>query len=141
MIILDGPMGTELLRRGAPTPAPGWSAYALDSHPELVRQIHDDYVHAGAQLHRGNTFRTQPEVFPDRYVELTRRAHELLEAAVSGSIMGSMSPIEDCYRPDLSSAEPIARIAHRKMAEALRDAGFGRIVCETFPHAHEARVA
>ena len=32
-ILLDGPMGTELLARGVPTPLPGWSAHALETNP------------------------------------------------------------------------------------------------------------
>ena len=151
MLILDGPMGTELGRRGVATPAPGWSAYALESSPESVRDIHRAYAVAGAQAHRGNTFRTQPKLFPERYVELALRAHALLRQGLAsagvpdpdagGSSFGCMAPIEDCYRPDLSPPESVARGAHRKMASALRDAGYARIVCETFPHAAEARIA
>ena len=33
--------------------------------------IHDAYAEAGAGLHRLNTFRAQPRIFPDRYRALT----------------------------------------------------------------------
>lgn len=140
-------MGTELGRRGVETPSPGWSAYAIESHPAVVVAIHAAYARAGAQAHRGNTFRTQPKIFPERYADLTRRAHELLRAAVTGAgrepraLIGCLAPVEDCYRPYLSPAPNAARAAHRKVASALRDAGFDTIVCETFPHAGEAAVA
>ena len=59
IVILDGPMGTELLARGVPTPTPGWSAHALDAAPEVVASIHRDYAAAGAVVHTTNTFRTK----------------------------------------------------------------------------------
>jgi S-methylmethionine-dependent homocysteine/selenocysteine methylase len=148
MLLLDGPMGTELTKRGVATPAPGWSAYAIESHPSVVVDIHEAYARAGARAHRGNTFRTQPKIFPSRYVDLVQRAHALLRAGVAGgaggaadAVIGCLAPVEDCYRPYLSPPTRVARGAHRKMAEALRDAGFDTILCETFPHAGEAVVA
>src|SRR6185436_4582172 len=58
-LILDGATGTELERRGVATFLPLWSARALDSDPELVRQIHADYVACGVDAITANTFRTQ----------------------------------------------------------------------------------
>jgi S-methylmethionine-dependent homocysteine/selenocysteine methylase len=148
MLLLDGPMGTELGKRGVATPAPGWSAYAIESHPEVIVDIHDAYARAGAQAHRGNTFRTQPKVFPDRYEALVIRAHALLRAGIArgapgrapSAIIGCMAPVEDCYRPYLSPGAN-ARTTHRRVASALHAAGFDTIVCETFAHAGEAVVA
>lgn len=152
MLILDGPMGTELGRRGVETPSPGWSAYAIESHPEVIVEIHESYARAGAKAHRGNTFRTQPKVFPQRYAQLARRAYELLRASVATEVraagaarattlLGCLAPVEDCYRPYLSPAAATARASHRKVAAALKEAGFDGIVCETFPHAGEAVIA
>lgn len=153
MLLLDGPMGTELSRRGVATPAPGWSAYAIDSHPELVKEIHAAYARAGARAHRANTFRTQPAIFPTRYEELVRQAYELLRSAVvhaaagarpetrMPALIGCLAPVEDCYRPYLSPPEPLARRAHRQVAVAIQGAGFDTILCETFSHGGEARIA
>jgi homocysteine S-methyltransferase len=47
-VVLDGPMGTALEAAGVPTPAPLWSAAALDAAPERVQDIHRSYVGAGA---------------------------------------------------------------------------------------------
>jgi homocysteine S-methyltransferase len=49
-LILDGATGTELERRGVATRLPLWSARALDSNPELVHQIHADYVASGVDV-------------------------------------------------------------------------------------------
>jgi S-methylmethionine-dependent homocysteine/selenocysteine methylase len=154
LLLLDGPMGTELARRGVATPAPGWSAYALDDASDVVRAIHEDYARAGARVHRANTFRAQPRLFPHRYRAMAARAVALArEAAVGGGsaagagahdkprVAGCLAPIEDCYRPDLSPPPDVARPLHRALAEALRDARADLLVCETFPNAREACVA
>jgi S-methylmethionine-dependent homocysteine/selenocysteine methylase len=139
--ILDGPLGTELAARGVPTPLPGWSAHALDTAPDVVRAIHADYAAAGATLHTANTFRTTERVLGERWTELARRAVLLArEALPAGArLAGSIAPLADCYRPDLSPAEP--RAEHRALARELAAAGSDLLLCETFPHAGEARVA
>ena len=41
--VLDGGMGRELARRGAPFRQPEWSALALMEAPETVREVHQAY--------------------------------------------------------------------------------------------------
>jgi S-methylmethionine-dependent homocysteine/selenocysteine methylase len=55
--ILDGATGTELKRRGIPTDGPLWATAALRTDPEIVAQIHAEYIAAGADLITTNTFR------------------------------------------------------------------------------------
>jgi S-methylmethionine-dependent homocysteine/selenocysteine methylase len=150
MILLDGPMGTELAARGVATShavvGRAWSARALETAPDVVARIHAEYAAAGSMVHRTNTFRTQPHVLPDRWRALLDRAVAIARRAAreqggGARVAGSMAPIEDCYRPDLSPPEAEARAGHRRVAEALAAAGVDLLVCETFPHAGEARVA
>lgn len=63
MIILDGALGTELTRRGENTNLPLWSARALMDAPQVVAQIHADYLAAGAEVLTANTFRTNFRTF------------------------------------------------------------------------------
>jgi len=139
--ILDGPMGTELFARGVPTPGRAWSALALDTAPEIVAAIHRDYAAAGATVHTANTFRTKRRSVGERWAELARRAVEIARRSVpSGHLVaGSVAPLEDCYRPDLSPPDP--RAEHRELCEELARAGVDLILCETFPHVGEALVA
>src|SRR5262249_23286704 len=44
VILLDGPVGTELAARGVATPAPLWSAAAIESAPEVLAAIHRDHA-------------------------------------------------------------------------------------------------
>ena len=140
--ILDGPMGTELNARGVPTPLPGWSAHALQTNPEIVQEVHRDYARAGATIHTTNTFRTHARQFPDNWQSLTAQAVDLARAGIegfAGQVAGSVSPLEDCYRPDLSPAEP--RMEHRAMARCLAESGVDLLLVETFSHSGEALIA
>lgn len=145
LTLIDGPLGTELLARGVDTPLPGWSAHALEAAPDAVRAIHADYARAGATVHTTDTFRTRARVFPDRWRAMVRAACALCRAgAEEGAagpvrVAGSLAPLEDCYRPDLSPADP--RPEHRALARALDEEGCDLLLCETFPHAGEALVA
>lgn len=141
IVLLDGPLGTELARRGVPTPLPRWSAAAIDDAPEVIAAIHRDYARAGATVHTANTFRTQRRRVGDDWERLARRAVAIARGAVPAGhlVAGSIAPLEDCYRPDLSPADP--RPEHREMARLLADAGVDLLLCETFPHPGEALVA
>ena len=55
-IISDGGMGTELEKSGVPMDGKVWSACANISHPDAVRQIHEKFITAGAQVIITNTF-------------------------------------------------------------------------------------
>jgi S-methylmethionine-dependent homocysteine/selenocysteine methylase len=141
-ICLDGPMGTELVRRGVPAPAPAWSAWALDVAPEQVAAVHRDYAAAGADVHTANTFRTTRRAAGARWEELARLAVRIARGSVQpgARVAGSMAPLEDCYRPDLSPGAASAP-EHAALARVLADAGVDILLCETFPHALEAAVA
>ena len=140
--ILDGAIGTELISRGLELEPPDWSARAIAEAPGLLAQIHADYVRAGATLHTANTFRTQPRALGEGWVAELRVAVRIARDAVSPecAVLGSMAPIEDCYRPDLSPGAA-ARRQHREVASALANAGCDVLLCETFANGPEAVVA
>jgi S-methylmethionine-dependent homocysteine/selenocysteine methylase len=146
VVILDGPMGTELDRRGVPTPLPWWSAGASLEAPEIVAAIHRDYAEAGATLHTANTFRTKRRTVGERWAELASAAVSIARRSVPPGhrVLGAIAPLEDCYRPDLSPAvrEPVrTRAEHRELARHLAADGVDVLLCETFPHVGEALIA
>jgi S-methylmethionine-dependent homocysteine/selenocysteine methylase len=141
VVVLNGPMGTELERRGVAEPLPAWSAHALDVAPDVVAAIHRDYAAAGATVHVTNTFRTKRRSVGERWRELALRAVRIARENVGpGKVAGSLAPLEDCYRPDVSPGLG-SREEHREVAEALAEGGVDLLLCETFPSAVEARVA
>jgi len=50
IVLLDGALATELEARGADLADPLWSAKLLLTEPNLIRQLHDDYFMAGADV-------------------------------------------------------------------------------------------
>ena len=153
-IVLDGPMGTELNQRGINTSLPLWSATAILESPELITAIHTDYINAGADIITSNTFRTDTRTFQKagltgndakqasyQAVDLAKKAVNNLSPNNRIWIAGSMSPLEDCYRPDLSPNFDSALIEHREKAGWLADAGVDFILIETMNNFQEAKTA
>ncbi len=147
-LILDGATGTELERRGIATRLPLWSAAALDSDPELVHQIHADYVACGVDVLTANTFRTQRRTLAhagiaDRAEELTLRAVALARRAAGDRawVFGSSPTLEDCYHPErVPDAAPLAR-EHAEHVRHLARAGVDAILVETMNTRREAATA
>ncbi|MEC9307629.1 MAG: homocysteine S-methyltransferase family protein, partial [Candidatus Neomarinimicrobiota bacterium] len=112
-LILDGAIGTELIRRGLDLPLPLWSADINLTHPESVQQVHDAYITAGSDVITTNTFRTTPWTYrkagytPLRALERARdsllKAVELANKAAMDTVRvaGSITAVEDCYTPEL----------------------------------------
>ena len=67
-ILMDGGMGSEFERRGLATPVT-WSAGPMLTHPELVREIHQEYIEAGAEIIITNTFSTGRDVLAEGGLE------------------------------------------------------------------------
>ena len=136
--LLDGPMGTQLIEQGHECSSPAWSAEALVKAPEAILSIHEAYASAGATIHTSNTFRTRPADMGTEWMAMARRAVELARAAAHPDhrVAGSIAPLADCYRPDLSPPDPGPR--HAQLAEVLAHSGVDILLCETFPHVPEA---
>ena len=58
--VLDGGMGRELWRIGAPFRQPEWSALALTEGPEWVVQAHVNFIDAGARVITTNSYAIVP---------------------------------------------------------------------------------
>jgi S-methylmethionine-dependent homocysteine/selenocysteine methylase len=128
--ILDGGMGRELSRNGAPFRQPEWSALALIEAPEYVRQAHDAYIQAGAQVISTNSYAVVPfHIGEARFQEnghsLARLAGSIARAAAEASaspvlVAGSLPPPLGSYRPDLFEPVEASRIL-RVLIDALSD--------------------
>jgi S-methylmethionine-dependent homocysteine/selenocysteine methylase len=150
-LLLDAAMGTELQRRGIDTALPLWSARALVASPEAVEEIHREEVRAGADVLTANTFRThrrtlEKEGLGERAAELTLLAVSLAGAAAAGSdreifVAGSLSPLEDCYRPDLVPDDAALEREHREQAESLAAVGVDLFLLETHNTVRELAAA
>jgi S-methylmethionine-dependent homocysteine/selenocysteine methylase len=154
-LLLDGATGTELTRRGVDTGLPLWSANALlsDDGARVLKQIHADYLVAGAEIITANTFRTHvralgPSGNAQRALELTERAVEIARAAIAETpgektrfVAGSISTLEDCYRPDLVPPEDECRAEHSERIHHLIACDVDLLLLETFNTIREAVIA
>lgn len=141
-IIINGPTGTEMQRRGLNTKLPLWSAAPLLINPDIVRTIHEDYIKAGADIIITNSFRTNVRTLDkiglgELSTPLTNLAVKLAKEARENSgredviIAGDIAPLEDCYTPSLVPSEKELLEEHRRSADDLAKAGVDIIQIET----------
>ena len=151
LLLMPGAMGTELQRRGYQTKLPLWSAGANLEAPDLVTQIHADYLKAGADLCVTNTFRTTPRTY--QKTGDASKARKSLKAAVKCAkdardriddreifIAGSFAPLEDCYEPSLVPDEPALTQEHEEQAIWLAAEGVDFLLPETINSLREGIV-
>ena len=121
--ILDGGMGRELEKIGAPFKQPEWSALALMQTPELVREVHTHFLNAGATVITTNAYAIVPfhigeTTFKEQAFSLAESAAKLAREAVTLqqnksdrlSVAGCVPPAFGSYRPDLFDSKRVAEI-------------------------------
>lgn len=119
--ILDGGMGRELKRRGAPFRQPEWSALAMMEAPEVVGEVHSSFIQNGAQVITTNSYALVPfhigqECFDSQAEVLADRAGKVARDAVIAEgkqtlVAGSIPPLFGSYRADLYQPENAEKIA------------------------------
>ncbi len=149
VILTDGGMGQELLRRSGATPTPLWSARVLIDEPDLVRDLHAEFIAAGAGVITINTYAATPERLEreghgELFVPLQRRGIELAKAARDAAgdcaIAGCLPPLFGSYAPKLTiSYDDTLDIYRRVVAEQAEHVDL--ILCETMASAEEGRAA
>lgn len=123
--VLDGGMGRELLRIGAPFRQPEWSALALLEGPDWVVRAHRNFIDAGARIITTNSYAVVPFHLGDvRFAEqgqtLAELSGRLARRAVDESagdvtvgdltVVGSLPPLFGSYEPDRFDADTAASI-------------------------------
>lgn len=147
--ILDGGTGQELVKRAGETASPFWSVKVLAEQPELVKQLHGDYLAAGCdvitlasyaatpsrlnRLNHGSDF----ERFQAAAIDAAIRARD---EAGRGRIAGSLPPLTGDYRPE-QRREPIAAKAEYDRIVEAQSGAVDLFLCETLPSVEEARIA
>ncbi|WP_423369590.1 homocysteine S-methyltransferase family protein [Burkholderia sp. LMG 32019] len=112
--VLDGGMGRELARIGAPFRQPEWSALALMEAPHYVGVAHDAFIAAGADVITANSYAIVPfHIGEDRFrrdgATLAALAGQLARQSAGRAgrpvrVAGSLPPTGGSYRPDLFDA-------------------------------------
>lgn len=150
-VLLDGGMGRELQRRGLAAVTGTWSAEALLDHPSAVRDIHRDFIAAGAQVVTTSNYAVVPFMLArgglehhmdDMLAASVRLAREARAAAGRSEvrIAGALPPLAQSYRPDLVGPPEEIEPLYRRIAAALAP-GVDLFLCETMSSVAEARAA
>ena len=145
-VVLDGAMGTELERLGAPMHDSVWCAKALEDHPDLVREVHRSFIEAGADVITTNTYAAPrhslaPGGLADRVVEwnaravaMAREVRDATDAPRPVYVAGSVSTFGSFNR--LDPAE-LAR-GLREQARILVEHGVDLLLLETLGSKRDA---
>ncbi len=114
LTLLDGGMGRELKRIGAPFSQPLWSAQALIEAPHYVAQAHQKFIDAGAEIIMVNSYACVPfhlgeTLYQQQGAALAQQAAIIAKDVANCSsqsiqVAGSLPPPLGSYRPDLFKA-------------------------------------
>ncbi len=153
-LLYDGGFGTELFVRGIELAN---SALANELYPDIVRDIHFDYIEAGAEVVGTNTFvASYPHLEmagkdASESEQLIRLSLEHARAAIERSgrevyLAGSIGPLPGAIEADSGDTEfgianSIARDAHERVGTVLAAGGVDFFCVETMFSANEAALA
>ncbi|HXA48753.1 MAG TPA: bifunctional homocysteine S-methyltransferase/methylenetetrahydrofolate reductase, partial [Candidatus Acidoferrum sp.] len=144
VMVADGAMGTMLYSRGV------FINRCFDelnlSSPDMVRQIHQEYVKAGAEILETNTFgatRQRLAAFgvAEKLTAINHAGVKLArEAAKDGAfVAGAVGPLGVRIEPLGPTSFAEARAGFREQIDALLEAGVDLLIFETFGNLDELR--
>jgi len=145
-VVFDGAMGTTLFARGV------YINQCFDalnlSAPAQIREIHAEYVRAGAQAIETNSYGANRYKLGHHNLEgqvhaINRAAAELArqEAGETGFVAGAMGPLGIRIEPWGPASLDEVRVAFREQAEGLLAGGVDLFVLETFGDLREIEQA
>lgn len=125
-----------------------WASYLNFTKPEIVSELHNSYLNAGADIITTNTFRTNPVAvdssgltidkvkFVESSVELAKR--NIYDGKVL--IAGSNAPAEDCYQKKRTISRQELIDNHQTHISLLYEFGSDFILNETQSHFDEIEI-
>ena len=144
LLVADGALGTMLHARGVPMDV------CFDGinlrRPDLIRQIHEEYVDAGARLIETNTFGANALSLAkynleDQVESLNARGVEVARQAVGNRayVAGAVGPARGLPHQEYTEADQVR--VHSEQIAALAGSGADAIILETFLRLDELKRA
>jgi homocysteine S-methyltransferase len=144
--VLDGAMGTMLYSRGV------FVNVCYDelnlTQPGLVREVHEAYVQAGAEVLETNTFGANPVKLSsfgldEQTEEINRASVDLARRAANGRalVVGAIGPLGIRLEPWGPTAREEALAFFSRQARGLREGGVDGVFLETFSDLNELEAA
>tara|TARA_Y100000739_G_C20584326_1_gene454498 strand:+ start:309 stop:1190 length:882 start_codon:yes stop_codon:yes gene_type:complete len=122
--LLDGGMGQELLKRSSDTPTSLWATQLMIDNPNYVKDIHNDYFIAGADICTANTYAIHHDRLAragkDKDFEALHRiacqmAKDARDDFGQGLVAGSLGPLGWSY----SGQSPVLGLEAIKLFEEI----------------------
>ncbi|MGA2185919.1 MAG: bifunctional homocysteine S-methyltransferase/methylenetetrahydrofolate reductase [Bryobacteraceae bacterium] len=146
VFVADGAMGSVLYSKGI------FINRSYDelnlSAPAVVKEVHEEYVRAGAEILETNTFganRLRLAAFglAEKLTDINQAGVRLAREAAQGGpfVGGAMGPLGVRIEPLGPTSFAEARAIFREQAAALVEAGVDLLILETFYDLHEVREA
>ncbi len=137
VLLCDGAMGTRLYEKGI------YLNRSFDeinlTDPDMIREVHVDYLKAGSRVIESNTFGANPFKLEkyhlgDKCEEINRRGAEIAREAAGDSawVAGAIGPLGVRIEPWGKISLEEAREAFSIQARALAEGGVDLFVLETF---------
>jgi len=142
VLVCDGAMGTVLYAKGVYI---NQCFEALNlSNPSMVKEIHSEYIKAGAEIIETNTFGANRLKLS--HFGLEKKLREINEAGVKIAreasqdkvyVAGSIGPLSIDLDATGTSNKELARADFKEQAKALFNAGVDLFIIETIPALNE----
>ena len=139
IVLLDGGMGQELMKRSGDKPTPLWSTRVMLDHPGIVQAVHTDFFSAGATVATTNTYSIHrdrlvgtglEDSFADLLCLAMAEAGAARDAVGRGQIAGSIGPLVASYQPQAHPPFEAAVPLYTEIAQILAPK-VDFIICET----------
>lgn len=151
VILIDGGMGQELVRRSGKAPTPLWSARIMLDNPDLVEGLHIDFIQAGAKVIALNNYTATPaRLKRDADISLFEPIHNAaIKTAQSArqkagiqdvKIAGCLPPIVASYKPELAPCDAECFKQYEQLVDIQKD-GIDLMFCETISTIREGVAA
>ncbi len=149
--ILDGGMGQELLKRSSKEVTPLWSTQVMMDEPDIVRDLHADFIRAGARVITLNSYTMTPErLTRDGQVEdfemlqlaaVSAATSARISAGIPGvKIAGCLPPLVASYHADVAPEYETMLESYARIV-AIQAPHVDVFLCETMSSIAEAKAA
>ncbi|OED45999.1 homocysteine methyltransferase [Rhodobacteraceae bacterium (ex Bugula neritina AB1)] len=149
IILLDGSIGQEVVKRSGDRATPLWSTSVMIDKPGIVGAIHADYFAAGATIATMNTYAVLRDRlvragieghFEDLLAKAAEQANAARAAHGSGWVAAALGPLIASYRPDICPPHEEAAPVYAELVQLLEPQA-DLFLIETVSSAEHARGA
>jgi S-methylmethionine-dependent homocysteine/selenocysteine methylase len=149
--LLDGGMGQELIKRSSKEITPLWSTQVMIDEPEIVRDLHADYIRAGSRVISLNAYTMTPErLARDSQIEdfnklqlaaISAATNARISVGIPGvKIAGCLPPLVASYHAEVIPEYEAMLESYSKIV-SIQTPHVDVFLCETMSSIAEAKAA